>query len=112
MINYHENIVALLEQVGLPVYYEAFVTEELLPCISYKEYKNSDYLTGDTLEYSELGFQIKFWTKDIQEGSINCNIIDALLKANGFKRVMREELFIDGVLSLILRYTAIGIEHK
>ena len=92
MINYHTNLVSTLESI-LPTHYEMVLTSKTkTPCISYLELSNVDTLTGNTLGYSRIQYQVKVWSnniKDLQEYSM---AIDRALRPLGWKRVGSQEL--------------------
>jgi len=59
LLDVKQELQSNLETV-LPTYYEYFCDSSTdTPCITWREKDNSDYLTGDTLEYSNVGFYIK-----------------------------------------------------
>lgn len=109
MIDVNPTIVAKLKTIGLPVYYEMFIdTSTVLPCITYIETLNTDYLVGNTIEYSNLVYQIKVWTKDLKVATANAILIDSKMKELGFIRDFSNQLVIDGLIQYILRYKSIG----
>lgn len=59
MLDVKPQLVTALNKI-LPTYYELFVDSKTpLPCITYLEAGNSDNLTGDTLGYSDITFNVK-----------------------------------------------------
>lgn len=92
MINYHTNLVTALESI-LPTHYEMVLTSNTkTPCISYLELSNVDTLTGDTLGYSRIQYQVKVWSnqiKDLQQYALE---IDRVLRPLGWRRVGSQEL--------------------
>lgn len=112
MINYHKDIVIALKTI-LPTYYELKLTSGTkTPCISYMELSNFDDVTGETLGYSRLSYQIKVWGNDIgvlQEYALQ---IDKVLRPLGFARRSSAELFDNNstMIQKILTYEALALE--
>ena len=113
MLDMNPLIVTELKKIGLPVISENFISPTtIFPVISYIEYSNRDTLTGDTLEYSELITMVKVWDKSLKVLMDNSKLVDAKMKALGFKRDFGSPLFADGMGSYILRYKGLGLETK
>jgi hypothetical protein len=93
MINYHTNLVSALESI-LPTHYEMVLTSKTItPCLSYLELSNIDTVTGDTLGYSRIQYQVKVWSnkiKDLQEYALE---VDKALRPLGWRRVGSQELY-------------------
>lgn len=59
MLDVKPQLVETLNTI-LPTSYELYVDSSMtLPCITYLEADNSDDLTGDTLGYSNITFNVK-----------------------------------------------------
>lgn len=107
MVDVKKEVVQALSKTNIPISYELFIDETKIPCISYVEVYNADRLTGDSLEYSDVAFQVTLWTKDIEESINISSIIDTELKALGFKRRSCNEFINGSVIQKIFRYEAI-----
>lgn len=111
MIDVKPMVVAALQEVGLPVYYEMFInTSTPTPCITYLELSNSDTLGGDTLEYSSISMQIKVWATEVSLITEKGIIIDGVMKELGFKREFSTEMSHGGMIQKVLRYRATGFK--
>lgn len=112
MIDYKPQLVKALAQVG-PVHYELFTDSNTeLPCITYLETQNGDKLTSDILNYSDLEFTIKVWSKRVAEISSMAGQIDEALRPLGFKRTNSYELSHNDITQKVMIYSAIGVERK
>ena len=112
MINYHTELVAALEQV-LPVHYEMTLTSGTkTPCISYMELSNIDTVSGDTLGYSRIQYQVKVWGNDIEVLQRYALEIDKVLRPLGFKRISSGELYDNrtSMIQKILTFEAQALE--
>lgn len=107
MVDIKKEVVQALKKTTLPISYEMFIEEKNIPCISYMEVFNGDTLVGDSLEYSEVAFQVTLWTKDIEESVNISQIIDSEMKALGFIRRSCNELVNGSIIQKIFRYEAI-----
>jgi hypothetical protein len=113
MINYHTNLVSALEGI-LPTHYEMVLTSNTkTPCISYLELTNVDTITGDTLGYSRIQYQVKVWgeqIKDLQEYAME---IDRVLRPLGWRRVGSQELHDrnSAMIQKVLTYEANASEN-
>lgn len=93
MIDYHANLVKALEKV-LPTHYEMTLTADTeTPCISYMELNNSSSTLGETMEYSNISYQVKVWDIDIAEIQKYALMVDAVLRPLGFRRTATVELY-------------------
>lgn len=111
MIDYKQELVALLDNI-LPTYYELFVDSSTkTPCITYIELDNSAEEEGDTIGYSHITYQVKIWGYDIQELSQYANEVDVVMKNAGFKRLAKNELWYNEMGQLILKYRALALEN-
>lgn len=113
MIDGNLTIATLLDATGLPVFYEYFIDADTpIPCVTYRENNNSDYLTGDTLSYSNLSVYIKVWGYDIGTITINSALVDTALKAAGYKRTQSNMSFLNGIGQNVMKYEAVGFEKQ
>lgn len=112
MIDYHSILVAALNTI-LPTYYELLLTKGTkTPCISYMELNNIATEEGDTLGYSRITYQVKVWGHNIAELQHYAQLIDAVLRPLGFKRISSNELYDRNstMIQKILGYEALGKE--
>lgn len=112
MLNYHTQLRTLLLQTGVEVYFEAIEDKIATPCISYMEVNNSSYAKGNTLQFSNLSYQIKVWAETILEANSIAEDIDSILSANGFTRVSSQDMVDAGLVMKILRFNAIAYEKE
>lgn len=113
MIDYHKNLVAALKKI-LPTHYEMVLHSGLAtPCISYMETNNYTSESGDTLQYSNITYQIKVWAKDIGTIQKYALKVDEALKPLGFKRISSGELYDNNstMIQKIMNYEARAIEN-
>lgn len=113
MIDYHTNLVAALNKI-LPTHYEMVLHSGLdTPCISYMELNNSDYITGDTVGYSRITYQVKVWGNDIAQLQRYTLEIDKALRPLGFKRLSSTELYDNNstMIQKVTTYEALAIEN-
>lgn len=113
MIDYHKELKSALDTV-LPSHYEmALTSKTTTPCISYMELSNVDTVTGDTLGYSRLVFQVKVWSNDIAEIQKYALEIDKVLRPLGFKRTAANELYDNQstMIQKIMTYEANALEE-
>jgi hypothetical protein len=112
MIDYHAELVSALKTI-LPVHYERALTAETkTPCISYMELTNVDTVTGDTLGYSEISYQVKVWANKISDIQNYTLQVDRTLRPLGWKRVGSAELGDKNstMIQKVLTYQALGRE--
>ena len=113
MLDVNVALVTELKKIGLPVMLENFIaTTTVFPCISYVEYSNRDTLTGNTIEYSEIITMVKVWDDSLSVLMTNALLIDARMKALGYKRDFGSSLFSGGMGQYVLRYKGLGLETK
>ena len=113
MIDYHKELVKALNTV-LPTHYEMVLHSGLAtPCISYMELNNADYMSGETMGYSRISFQVKIWGKDIAELQKYALQIDKVLRPLGFTRVSSNELYDmqSAMIQKILTFEALALEN-
>lgn len=112
MVDVKELVVATLAKTGKKVMYELFINSKTqLPVITYLELDNKEKLRGTTLEYSEHIYQIKIWSKDIEEISKTAIKVDKEMKAIGFFRDNATELVKDGIIMKVLKYRAVTYDR-
>ena len=112
MIDCKPQVYKRLCEIGLPCYYEVFLTKDTeLPCISYYEMDNISDKEGDTLGYSSVRISTKVWGKDIKTISKYCGLIDEAMRELGFKRVTSNEVWLDGIGQKQLVFQATGFEN-
>lgn len=93
MIDYHSTLVAALKTV-LPTHYEmATQKSKTLPCISYMELSNVVDVTTDVLGYSRITYQVKVWGNQIGDIQKYAQLVDAVLRPLGWKRVGSNEAY-------------------
>ena len=112
MIDYHKNLVNALNAI-LPTHYEMVLHSGLkTPCISYMELNNYDYVSGNTVGYSRITYQVKVWGNDIGELQKYALEIDSALRPIGFKRISSGELYDHNstMVQKILTYEALALE--
>lgn len=113
MIDYSPNIVTALKTV-LPTHYEMKVTSKTpVPCISYMEITNRDTVTGDTIGYSDLVYQVKVWANDKATISKYMVEVDKVMRNLGFKRIGSGELQDkqSTMIQKVLTYQGLGKEE-
>ena len=113
MINYHKELVSVLNTI-LPTHYEMTLTSKTAtPCISYMELNNSVTSYGDTIGYSRITYQVKIWANDI--GIIQDYVlkIDKALRKIGFTRISTNELYDNQstMIQKILTYECLALEN-
>lgn len=112
MIDYHANLVKALEKV-LPTHYEMTLTADTeTPCISYMELNNSSSTLGDTMEYSNISYQVKVWDIDIAEIQKYALMVDDVLRPLGFRRTATVELYDrnSAMIQKVMTYEGLGKE--
>lgn len=113
MNNYDKELVKALNSI-LPTHYELVLHSGLkTPCISYMMLNNPAAMTGDTLEYSTVSYQVKVWGNrigDLKNYALN---IDKALRPLGFKRRGVTELHDreSTMIQIIMTYEANALEE-
>lgn len=113
MIDYHKELVSVLNSI-LPTHYEMTLTANTkTPCISYMETNNYVSTSGDTLGYSRITYQVKVWGHDIAALQAYALLIDAALRPIGFKRISTNELYDreSTMIQKILTFEALASEN-
>lgn len=112
MIDYHANLVEALDEV-LPTHYEMTLTADTeTPCISYMELNNSSSTLGETMEYSNISYQVKVWDIDIAEIQKYALMVDDVLRPLGFRRTASVELYDrnSAMIQKVMTYEGLGKE--
>ena len=110
MVDKHADFKALLDETGIETVYEHFIDRnDNVPIISYLEIGNTDIKTGHTdngyLSYSSVTYQVKLFTKSVQEmQTIVCNL-DKIMKQNGWKRTMCYDSTDGQLIMKIMKYS-------
>lgn len=113
MINYHSNLVSVLNNI-LPTHYEMTLTQDTkIPCISYMERNNYTTDNGDSLGYSKVSYTVKIWSNNIAEIQEYAIKVDKALRSLGFKRLSSGELYDNQstMIQKILTYEALAVEQ-
>lgn len=113
MVDFHSNIVSVLNTI-LPTHYEMVLHSGLAtPCISYMEINNCVDSNGDTIGYSRITYQIKVWSNNIADLQKYALMIDAALRPLGWKRISSGELYDNNstMMQKILTYEALAVEN-
>ena len=96
----------------LPTYYEQFVEEIELPCITYIESGNiDDTITCETMGYSIQHYTIKIWGDSIDDLSQKAQEVDRVMRPLGYKRTSANELVNGSIICKILIYRGLGFEN-
>lgn len=114
MYNPYPEVVNALKTIGLPVNYELVLHSGMTtPCISYMLINNADDVTGDTIGYSNLAFQIKTWGHDLTVLVGYIQEIDKVLRPLGWKRTNYNELGDPNstMMQCIATYEAMSLEE-
>ena len=112
MLDIKPQVYETLSSLGLPCFYEVFLTQETpLPCISYMERDNIADQEGDTLGYSTIRISAKVWGKSVKDLALYSVKIDAAMRELGFKRATTNELWLDGIGQKQLIFQATGLEE-
>ena len=108
MINIKPLIFAELEKLNVPVSFFYPSDWINLPCISYYEASNVEYLRTDNEEQlSDINIQIDIWSNNPSENSTLALQVDEKMNSLGFVRQFCGDLFNDGVYHKTMRYRAI-----
>lgn len=111
MIDYKPTLIAELEKIGLPVYYELMCDSDTeTPCITYQESENADYITGNTVGYSNLSYYIKLWGNDLSVLAPYAQAISEKMRSLGFTRGSYNELWYNQQICMIMLFSATGVE--
>lgn len=112
MIDVKTQLVSALKtSSGYEVYYELFTQPATIPCITYREIDNIDTLTGDTIEYSEIRFEVRIYANSPSIIGTKASAIDAALKQLGYRRYYSYEDNDGRRIIKINRYVATGYKE-
>lgn len=113
MIDYHNRMVSALSNI-LPVHYEMALTSKTkTPCISWMESNNYADVSGNTLGYSRISYQIKVWGNDLELIQGYALDVDKELRELGFKRTSARELYDinSTMIQKVMHYEALALEN-
>jgi hypothetical protein len=113
MYNAHPELVVALNSV-LPTHYEMTLNSKIAtPCISYMGIRNSVQANGDTIGYSNLGYQVKVWANDIALIMQYAQEIDDVLRPLGWRRTNYNELYDmnSSMIQGIMNYESLAREN-
>lgn len=113
MIDVYPDIRSALNTI-LPTHYEMTLHSGFkVPCISYMEVSNVDRISGETLGYSDISFQVKVWSTDISDIQKYSSEVDRVLRPLGWKRTSVVEAHDNNssMIQKVMTYTAIGCEE-
>ena len=111
MLDVKKQLVSTLSVI-LPTYYELIVDSSIkLPCITYIEMDNSDDLTGDTLGYSDITFNVKVWGNSVDDIMVYAPQVDTAMRNLGYSRIASNELILGTQICKILTYQGLGLEQ-
>ena len=106
MIDTKQELVSALQTTGYDVYYELFLQKVDRPCITYVEVDNYETLKGDTLKYSNVSYELKFYSKSLADIDAAVSLIDQALDEIGYDRYFSDELMNGDFIVKIMRYEA------
>ena len=112
MIDFNKELVSALNTI-LPTHYEMALTKTTTtPCISYMELNNYVAVSGSTIGYSYITYQVKVWGNKISVLNKYALEIDKVLRPLGFKRVSSGELYDNQstMIQKILTFEALALE--
>lgn len=83
------------------------------PCISYMELNNYDYMSGETVGYSRISYQVKVWGNNIADLQKYAIQVDSVLRPLGFKRLSTNELYDmqSTMIQKIMTFEALALEQ-
>lgn len=112
MVDFHSQLKNALDTV-LPAHYEMTLNSKTkTPCISYMETNNYSSPSGDTVGYSRITYQVKVWANRIEDIQKYAQLVDAVLRPIGFRRIASGELYDNGstMIQKIMTYEALAYE--
>lgn len=110
MLSDKPTIVSELNKI-LPAYYELYCDSNTgLPCFTYIENLNEVLYQGDTLEYSNIGYIIKLWARDVADIDYYMQEADITMRKLGYIRKSANEIVVGNQICKIMNYTALGLE--
>ena len=106
MIDFSTQIQSQLLTIGLPVYFEHFLTKETeVPCLSWRVENDYTRVRGDNLSFSWIYVAVKIWGKSKEIFEQYSDSVDQLMHKMGFERIATNELWATGIGQLELRYS-------
>lgn len=113
MIQFKTTLVSALQDVGIPVMEERelSLSKNSIPCITYALANDIANKECEVIRYSEQIYLIKYWCDGTSYTQVsNCQKIDNIMFALGFKRIEYNELTYGDKVAYILRYQGLGKE--
>lgn len=105
MTDFSKYLQSKLSTLGLPVYFEHFLTEKTeVPCLSWRTDNDLTRVRGSNLSFSWLYVAVKIWGKDKAVFEKYSDKVDSLMHLLGFERIATNELWATGIGQLELRY--------
>ena len=111
MIDTKQQLVAALKNTGQEVYYELFLQKVDRPCITYVEVDNYEEDKGDTLKYSSVAYEIKYYSRSVEDVGTISAAIDSELDAIGYDRYASYEDREGDYIVKVLRYEGLVQEY-
>lgn len=113
MVDYKPTLVAELNQLGYPVFYELFIDSDTpTPCITYQQ-SNDEVVTeaNNNVRYSRQKYIIKVWVKDdLATLAAISSLLDDKMFSLGFTRLTYNELWYDNNVVGIFTYQGLAKE--
>lgn len=104
MLDVRPYMVEQLEAV-LPVYYDQFVEQAELPCITYRELTDNAGPEAGSHRYSEQFYQIKIFTYNLADSAAYASAVDKIMYKIGAKRLSSNEMNVNRQIITILNYS-------
>lgn len=105
MVNVTPDVIKALQQIGLKVYDEGFLTKDTeMPCISIMEYDNKADIEGAGYGYSEVIYHIKVWSTKQSEIAEYSKKVDSTMRSIGFRRQSSNDLIQNSIRQRKLKY--------
>ena len=111
MIDTKQQFVAALQNTGKDVYYELFLQKVDRPCITYIEIDNYEEQKGDTIKYSSVAYEIKYYSRSVEDVGNVAAIIDEELDAIGYDRYASYEDIEGDYIVKVMRYEGLVQEY-
>lgn len=77
-----------------------------IPCITYLETNNFTDVSGDTMEYSSIRYNVKIWAETASSIEDYSQQVDSIMRGLGFRRIALNELSANGVICRVMTYQA------
>ena len=112
MVNVTPDVIKALQETGLKVYDEGFLTKDTeMPCISIMEYENVNIGNGNNIAYSEIIYHIKVWSTKQSDIVFYSTQIDKIMHSLYFQRISTNDLIQSSIIQRKLKYKAIAFEN-